>query len=46
MPEDKQSQGLTQFFVGNQQNENNRLFNGICERPADFSAFMSKIYSD
>ena len=44
MPLDKQSRRLTQFVIGNQQYEFNRLFYGISIRPAPFSAFMSKIF--
>ena len=40
---DKQSRQLTQFVIGNQQYEFNRLFYGISIGPAAFSAFMSKI---
>ena len=35
---------LTQFIIGNQQYEFNRLFYGISIGPAAFSAFMSKIF--
>ena len=41
-PLDEQSQ-LTQFVIGNQQYEFNRIFYGISTGPAAFSAFMSKI---
>ena len=41
---DEQSRRLTQFFIGNQQYEFNRLFYGISIGPAAFSAFMSKIF--
>ena len=44
MPLDEQSRRLTQFVIGNQQNEFNRLFYGISIGPAAFSAFMSKIF--
>ena len=44
MPLDEQSRGLTQFVVGNQQNEFNRLFYGIFIGPAAFSAFSSKFF--
>ena len=44
MPLDEQSRRLTQFAVGNQQYEFNRLFYGISIGPAAFSAFMSKIF--
>ena len=44
MPLDGQSQRFTQFVIGNQQNEFNRLFYGISKGPAAFSAFMSKIF--
>ena len=44
MPLDEQSRRLTQFVIGNQQYEFNRLFYGISIRPAAFSAFMSKIF--
>ena len=43
MPLDEQSRQLTQFVIGNHQNEFNRLFYGISIEPAAFSAFMSKI---
>ena len=42
MPLDEQSRRLTQFVMGNQQYEFNRLFYGIFIGPAIFSAFMSK----
>ena len=42
-PLDKQSRRLTQFVIGNQQYEFNRLFHGISIGPAAFSASMSKI---
>ena len=45
MPLDEQSRRLTQFVIGNQQYEFNRLFYGISIGPAAFSAFMSKIFS-
>ena len=41
MPLDEQSQRLTQFVMGNQQYEFNRLFYRISIGPAAFSAFMS-----
>ena len=44
MPLDEQSRLLTQFVIGNQQYEFNRLFYGISIGPAAFSAFMSKIF--
>ena len=44
MPLDEQSRRLTQFVIGNQQYEFNRLFYGIFIGPAAFSAFMSKIF--
>ena len=44
MPLDEQSRKLTQFVIGNQQYEINRLFYGISIGPAAFSAFMSKIF--
>ena len=44
MPLDEQSRRLTQFVIGNQQYEINRLFYGISKGPAAFSAFMSKIF--
>ena len=44
MPLDEQSRRLTQFVIGNQQYEFNRLFYGISIQPAAFSAFMSKIF--
>ena len=44
MPLDEQSRRLTQFVIGNQQYEFNRLFYGISIVPAAFSAFMSKIF--
>ena len=44
MPLDEQSRRLTQFVIGNQQNEFNRLFYGIFIGPAAFSAFKSKIF--
>ena len=42
MPLDEQSRRLTQFVIGNQQYEFNRLFHGISIRPAVFSALMTK----
>ena len=44
MPLDEQSRRLTQFVIGNQQYEFNRLFYGITIGPAAFSAFMSKVF--
>ena len=47
MPIDEQSRRLTQFVIGNQQYEFNRLFYGISIGPtafSAFSAFMSKIF--
>ena len=44
MPLDEQSRRLTQFVIGNQQYEFNRLFYGISIGPAAFSAFMNKIF--
>ena len=44
MPLDEQSRRLTQFVIGNQQYEFNRLFYGISIGPAAFSAFMSKVF--
>ena len=44
MPLKKQSRRLTQFVIGNQQHELNRLFYGISIGPAAFSDFMSKIF--
>ena len=44
MPLDEQSRRLTQFVIGNQQYEFNRLFYGISIGPAAFSAFMSTIF--
>ena len=44
MPLDEQSRLLTQFVIGNQQYELNRLFSGISIGPAAFSAFMNKIF--
>ena len=44
MPLDEQSRRLTQFVIGNQQYEFNRLFYGISIGPVAFSAFMSKIF--
>ena len=44
MPLDEQSRRLTQFVIGNQQYEFNKLFYGISIGPAAFSAFMSKIF--
>ena len=44
MPLDEQSRRLTQYVIGNQQYEFNRLFYGISIGPAAFSAFKSKIF--
>ena len=44
MPLDEQSWRLTQFVIGNQQYEFNRVFYGISIAPAAFSAFLSKIF--
>ena len=44
MPLDEQSRRVTQFVIGNQQYEFNRLFYGISIGPAAFSAFMSKTF--
>ena len=44
MPLDEQSRRLTQYVIGKQQYEFNRLFYGISIGPAAFSAFMSKIF--
>ena len=44
MPLDEQSRRLTEFVIGNQQYEFNRLFYGISIGPAAFSASMSKIF--
>ena len=44
MPLDEQSRGLSQFVIGNQQYEFNRLFYRISIGPAAFSAFMSKVF--
>ena len=44
MPLDEQSRRLTQFVIGNQQYEFNRIFYRISIGPAAFSAFMSKIF--
>ena len=41
---DEQSRRLTQFVIGNQQYEFNRLLYVISGGPAAFSAFMSKIF--
>ena len=43
-PLDEKSRRLTQFVIGNQQYEFNRLFYGISKGAAAFSAFMSKIF--
>ena len=42
MPLDEQSRRLTQFVIGNQQYEFNRLFYGISIGSAAFLVFMSK----
>ena len=44
MPLDEQSRRLTQFVIGNQQYEFNRVFYGISIGLASFSAFMSKLF--
>ena len=44
MPLNEQSRRLTQFVIGTQQYEFNRLFYGISIGRAAFSAFMSKIF--
>ena len=44
MPLDEKSRRLTQFVIGNQQNDFKRLFYGISIAPAAFSAFMGKIF--
>ena len=44
IPLDEQSRRLTQFLIGNQQYEFNRLFYGISIEPIAFSAFLSKIF--
>ena len=44
MPLDEQSRRLTQFVIGNQKYEFNRLFYGKSIGPAAFSAFLSKIF--
>ena len=44
MPLDEQSRRLTQFVIGNQHYEFNRLFYGISIGRAAFSAFISKIF--
>ena len=44
MPLDEQSRRLTQFVIGNQHYEFNRLFYGKSIGSAAFSAFMSKIF--
>ena len=44
MPLDEQSRRLTQFVIGNQEFEFDRLFYGISIGPAAFSAFMSRIF--
>ena len=43
MPLDEQSRRLTQFVIGNQQYEFNKIFKGISIGPAAFSALMSNI---
>ena len=44
IPLDEKSRRLTQFVIGNQQYEFNRLFYGISIGPAAFSAFMSNSF--
>ena len=44
LPLHEQSRQLTQFVIGNQQYDFNRLFFGISIGTAAFSAFMSKIF--
>ena len=44
MPLDEQSRKLTQFVIGNQQYEFNRLFYETSIGPAAFSAFISKTF--
>ena len=44
MPLDEQSRRLTQFVIGNQQYEFNRLYYGISTGHAAFSAFVSKVF--
>ena len=44
IPLHKQSRRLTQFVIGKQKYEFNRIFYGISTGPAAFSAFMSKIF--
>ena len=44
MPLDEQSRVLTQFVIGKQQYENNRLFCGIFIKPEAFSVFVSKMF--
>ena len=44
MPLYEQSRRFTQFVIGIQQYEFNRLFYGISIAPAVFSAFMSKTF--
>ena len=44
MPLDENSRRLTQFVIGNQQYEFNRLFYGNSIGSAAFSAFVSKIF--
>ena len=44
MPLDEQSRRLTQFVIGNQQYEVNRLFYGISIGPAAVSAFMRNFF--
>ena len=44
MPLDEKSRRLTQFVMGNQQYDFNRLVYGISIGPADFSAFIGKIF--
>ena len=44
MPLDEQSRRLTQFVIGNQQYEFKRLFYGISNGPAAFSALMKNFF--
>ena len=44
MPLDEKSQQLTQFVIGNQQYEFNRIFYGTSIGPAAFPVFMSKFF--
>ena len=45
MPLDEQSRRLTQFVIGNQQYEFNRLFYGISIGPAAFFSFYEQNFS-